>query len=191
MEFDGLTRACASRAEFRSVRRGKAVLVGMGCFNDPHPEGELLSCGVTGSLVPELKLYGAVEGTRIVDINGNELWSRDPAAKPTGLPEVSVYATDRIVDEPDERQWLHKRTGAHVLDMESGILARTGRLKRIVRVVSDNPSFLLRMAAFMLLPNGRTDKLALGWALKMDPVGTLPELLQLWKALRSFKNLGL
>ena len=43
------------------------------------------------------------------------------------------------MDGADERRRLHERTGADAVDLESGPLARTGRLRGVLRAVSDTP----------------------------------------------------
>ena len=47
-------------------------------------------------------------------------------------------ASGSVANEPDARRDLAKRSGASVVDMESGVLASTGRLARVVRAVSDS-----------------------------------------------------
>ena len=46
---------------------------------------------------------------------------------------------ERVVDDPVERAALAERTGAIACDMESGVLASTGRLRGVVRAVADGP----------------------------------------------------
>jgi hypothetical protein len=53
---------------------------------------------------------------------------------------VTILAADAIVDDPAERRRLHERTGADAADLESGALARSGRLQGVLRAVSDTPS---------------------------------------------------
>ena len=51
----------------------------------------------------------------------------------------TILASERVVDDPAERRELHERTGADAVDLESGPLARSGRLRGVLRAVSDTP----------------------------------------------------
>jgi hypothetical protein len=57
-----------------------------------------------------------------------------------GARQATVLATTSVADDPAERRALYERSGADVADMESGVLARSGRLVGCVRAVSDTPS---------------------------------------------------
>ena len=57
------------------------------------------------------------------------LWEDGPLGVP-GAEPVTILAADAIVDDPAERRRLHERTGADAADLESGPLARSGRLQR-------------------------------------------------------------
>lgn len=190
MHVTELTRACATKAEAWAAGTANKVLVGIGCFNDPNPAGDLMSWGVCGSTVLDLRLGDAVEGVRIVDVNGYTLWERDQRAAPTGLREVTVHSPESIVDDPKEREWLRVRTKAQILDLESGILARTGRLRRVVRVVSDDPHSLLYLSAYFALRNGAIDMPMLGWAMKVAPIETAMQIAKLSKAIYSLSRVS-
>jgi hypothetical protein len=190
MHISELTRACATKAEVWAAGNVKKVLVGIGCFNDPNPAGELMSWGVSGSGTADLMLAEAVEGIRIVDVNGATLWQRDPFDEPTGLREVIVHTPERVIDDAGERGWLHERTGAHIFDLESGILARTRRLRRIVRVISDRPHSPLHLAASFARRSGGVDAAMLGWAMKTDPIGTSVQLAKLSRVIYSLSRLS-
>jgi hypothetical protein len=134
MDADGVTLACATRAELRAARRAgaRASLVGLGARNGV-PEGPLVSFGLAGALRDDLPVGTVLDATRVVDSEGVELWSREGAG-------ATILAAERIVDDPEERRLLHGRTGADAIDLESGPLARTGRLHRVLRAVSDTPA---------------------------------------------------
>jgi hypothetical protein len=129
-----VTLVCATRAELRAARRAgaRAALVGLGARNGV-PEGPLVSFGLAGALRDDLPVGTVLDATRVVDADGSELWSRDGDG-------TTILAADRIVDDPEERRLLHERTGADAIDLESGPLARTGRLDRVLRAVSDTPA---------------------------------------------------
>jgi hypothetical protein len=134
MDADGVTLACATRAELRAARRtgARAALVGLGAANGV-PEGPLVSFGLAGGLRDDLPVGTVLDVTRVVDAEGGVLWSREGSG-------ATILAGERIVDDPEERRRLHERTGADAIDLESGPLARTGRLQGVLRAVSDTPA---------------------------------------------------
>jgi adenosylhomocysteine nucleosidase len=140
MDADGLTFACATEAERRVARRAGArtALVGLGAVNGV-PEGPLVSFGLAGALRDGLDPGTVVDATRIVDVEGAVLWEGGPLGV-RGAETVTILAAREVVDDPAERLRLHERTGADVADLESGPLARSGRLQGALRAVSDTPS---------------------------------------------------
>jgi hypothetical protein len=80
-----------------------------------------------------------VDATRVVDVEGAVLWEGGPLGVPGAQP-ATILAAAAIVDDPAERRALHERTGADAADLESGPLARSGRLQGVLRAVSDTPS---------------------------------------------------
>src|SRR5689334_11132860 len=140
MDADRVTLACATAAELRTARRAGArtALVGLGARNG-LPEGPLVSFGLVGALRDGLAPGTVVDATKIVDVEGTVLWDDGPLGVPGALP-VTILAAETIVDDPAERRRLHERTGADAADLESGPLARSGRLQGVLRAVSDTPS---------------------------------------------------
>jgi hypothetical protein len=137
---DALLLACATAAEVRAARRAGAcpALVGLGAANG-IPDGPLVSFGLAGALRDDLAAGTVLDATRVVDADGAVLWEGGPLGV-TGAQEGTILAADVIVDAPEERRRLHERTGADAVDLESGPLARTGRLRAVVRAVSDTPA---------------------------------------------------
>jgi hypothetical protein len=137
MDAHGVTLACATRAELRAARRAgaRAALVGLGAPNGV-PEGQLVSFGLAGALRDDLPVGTVLDVTRVVDADGTELWSGEGLGISQG---GTILAAGTIVDDPGERRRLHARTGADAVDLESGPLARTGRLRGVLRAVSDTP----------------------------------------------------
>jgi hypothetical protein len=82
-----------------------------------------------------------------------------------------LLAADAIVDDPGERRLLHERTGALAADLESGPLARTGRLAGCVRVVSDTPGRRLNGIGNAVTAEGRTSWSGLLKSFLRSPVG--------------------
>jgi 4-hydroxy-3-methylbut-2-enyl diphosphate reductase len=134
-----LTLVCALAIEEKAARRAgvAAARVGLGATG-VLPEGDLVSFGLAGALVEDLDPGQVICAARLVDRHGATLWEGVPLGIPGSIPAV-VCASDRIVDSPAERKALAHQSGALAVDMESAVLARSGRLAAIVRVVSDCP----------------------------------------------------
>ena len=135
-----MTLACATTAELRAARRARvpSALVGLGASNGV-PDGPLVSFGLAGALRDDLPAGTVLDATRVVAADGSVLWEGGGLEVPGGRP-ATILAADRVLDSAGERLRAHERTGADAVDLESGPLARTGRLKGVLRVVSDTPS---------------------------------------------------
>lgn len=166
-----LTLACATSAERRAaVRAGaRAALIGLAGRNG-LPEGRLVSFGLAGALSDELACGEVLDAVRVVDAAGNVLWEGEPLG--VGRP-ATILGADGVVDDPAERSRLRERTGADAVDLESGPLARAGRLAGGVRVVSDTPSRPLDGLARAVRPDGSVDPVGLVRALATTPRGFL------------------
>jgi hypothetical protein len=171
MDADGVTLACATAAELRAARRAGArtALVGLGARRG-LPDGPLVSFGLAGALRDGLAPGTVVDATRIVDVEGTVLWDDGPLGVP-GAEPVTMLAADSVVDDPDERRRLHERTGADTADLESGPLARSGRLHGVLRAVSDTPSRPLDGLADGVKDDGGYDWPALARAFARSPRG--------------------
>jgi hypothetical protein len=178
--------ACATAAEARAARRAglKAALVGIGATRGV-PEGRLVSFGLAGGL-NGLEVGTIVDATRVVAEDGTVLWE-GPGLGIAGAQAGTVLALDRIADTPEERRSLHERTGADVVDMESGVLAATGRLDGCVRAVSDTPREPLGPVALLVAPEGgfRASGLA---ALARRPAAAARALGNIRSALRALSS---
>ncbi|HEV3404301.1 MAG TPA: hypothetical protein VG073_08420 [Gaiellaceae bacterium] len=140
MDTDGLTLACATAAEERAAQRGGARAARIGLAGAIGlPEGSFVSFGLAGALTDELACGDVVDADRVVSIDGETLWEGEPLGVP-GARRGTVVAGEHIVDPADQRAALHARTGAIAVDLESGPLARAGKLRGVVRIVSDTPS---------------------------------------------------
>jgi len=164
-----VTFACATAAERRAARRAgvRFALVGLGVRNGV-PEGPVVSFGLTGALRDGLAPGTVVDATRIVDVEGTVLWDSGPLGVP-GAEPVTMLAADAVVDDPDERRRLHERTGADTADLESGPLARSGRLRGVLRAVSDTPAQPLDGIASGVKDDGGYDWPALARAFARSP----------------------
>ena len=152
-----LTLACALEVEERAARKAgaPAVRVGLHAAHVPLPDGGIAGFGLAGALVPGLEPGALLTATRIVDESGAVLWEGEPLAVP-GARRAVVCAAERVVDDPAERRELAARTGADAVDMESGVLARSGRLAGVVRAVSDTPARPVGCLACASKEDGRT-----------------------------------
>ena len=156
MDTDGLTFACATSAEERVARRAglNAVRVGLGVANGV-PEGRLVSFGVAGSL-GELQVGEVLDATRVVDETGATLWE-GPGLGARGARTGVLLGGDVLVHDAAERDQLRAASGADAVDMESGTLARSGRLAGVVRAISDDASSAVEGLDGTIHADGRTN----------------------------------
>ena len=155
MDLDGVTLACATKTEARVARRlgARAAVVGVGARRGV-PDGRLVSFGLAGGLHDGVALGEVLDAVRVVDEQGRTVWEGAPLGA-RGARHATLLAARRLVDDPGERRVLHERTGADAVDMESGELARSGRLAGCLRAVSDTPSRTLGPLAGTLGQDGR------------------------------------
>jgi Phosphorylase superfamily len=156
VDADGLTFACATSAEERVARRLglNAVRVGV-CVANGVPEGRLVSFGLAGSL-GELRIGDVLDATRVVDEAGTTIWE-GPGLGVHGARAGVVLGGDALVHDPAERARLREASGADAVDMESGVLARSGRLAGVVRAISDDAGSAVEGVDRTVHADGRTD----------------------------------
>ncbi len=125
------------------------------------PDGQLVLAGVAGAVAPGLGpgdivvadrvvLDGAADGDAAVVLPGAA-----DLAKALRIAGLTVHlgpvgGTDRIVTGAVRAAWADR--GALAVDMESGVLARTGRLAAVVRAIVDTPAHPL--VSLGTLPRG-------------------------------------
>jgi len=182
--------ACATTAEQRAARRAgfRTARIGV-CARRGVPAGELVSFGVAGGL-NSMEIGCVLDATRIVDEQGRVLWEGEGLGV-AGARPGTILASDRIVEDPAERRRLHELTGADAVDMESGVLAATGRLRGCVRAVSDTPERPLGPLADALTPDGRPRPLGFLKALALEPSKTVRALVNIRTALRALASASL
>ncbi len=170
MDADGLTFACATTAERRAGERAglRAELVGLGGVNG-LPDGPLVSYGLAGAL-DGLETGTVIDAVRVVDESGAVLWEGEPLGVP-GAVLGTILATERVVDDPDERERLHRDTGADAADLESGVLARSGRLRGVLRAVSDTPERRLHGICNAVKPQGSYHWRGIAGGIARSPLG--------------------
>jgi adenosylhomocysteine nucleosidase len=179
--------ACATRTEARAARRfaARTAVVGIGARRGA-PDGALISFGLAGALHDGLACGDVLDATRVVDVDGNVLWE----GRPLGLSRArvgTILASDVVVDDPEDRRRLHEATGADAVDLESGPLARTGRLAGCVRAISDTPSRTLGPLGKTVGSDGRVEWTGLMRALAR-PRATRRALGGVRRALRSLEE---
>jgi hypothetical protein len=189
VDADGLTFACAMTVEERVARRfGRTALVGLGAANGV-PDGELVSFGIAGALSARLGVGTVIDATRVVDESGAILWEGGPLGATPALTGTILGAT-RIVDDPAERARLHAETGADAVDMESGPLARSGRLVGCLRAISDTPTVRLGGVAEGAKPSGEVDYRGFARGLVRQPLVTARAALGARRALKGLEALA-
>ena len=159
MDVDGLsslTFACATSAEERLARRLglNAVRVGV-CVANGVPEGSLVSFGLAGSL-GELQVGDVLDATRVVDASGATLWE-GPGLGVRGARSGIVLGGEVLVHDAAERTRLREASGADAVDMESGVLARSGRLAGVLRAISDDAGSAVEGVDRTVHADGRTN----------------------------------
>jgi adenosylhomocysteine nucleosidase len=156
VDADGLTFACATSAEERVAKRLGLTTVRVGvCVANGVPEGRLVSFGLAGSL-GELGVGEVLDATRVVDEAGTTLWE-GPGLGVRGARPGVVLGGDVLVHDPVARARLREATGADAVDMESGILARSGRLAGVLRAVSDDAGSAIEGVDTTVHADGRTN----------------------------------
>ena len=156
MDADGLTFACATSAEERVAKRLglDTVRVGLAVANGV-PEGRLVSFGVAGSL-GGLAVGDVLDATRVVDENGATLWE-GPGLGVRGARQGTLLGGSVLVHDEAARDALRAASGADAVDMESGTLARSGRLAGVVRAISDDASSSVEGLDRTIHADGRTN----------------------------------
>jgi hypothetical protein len=158
------------KVEEKAARKAGArtALVGLGA-GLPLPEGQLVSFGFAGGLGDTLRPGTLVTATKVVDPSGRTLWD-GPALEVAGAEPAVVVASDGIANEPEARRTLAEQSGAAVVDMESGVLASTGRLAGVVRAISDSGDQPVGRLACAGKADGGTDWKVVAAAFATEPV---------------------
>jgi nucleoside phosphorylase len=139
----------ARRLGLRTARIGVRGVAGL-------PDGKLVSFGVAGALGDDLRVGDVLDATRVVDSTGATLWEGGGLGV-RGARPGTVLASEVLVHDPAERRRLRAVSGADAVDMESGMLARTGRLAGVVRAISDGVDSDVEGVDSTVHPDGRTD----------------------------------
>jgi adenosylhomocysteine nucleosidase len=154
-----LTFCVATTAEERSAKKlgVHTVRVGIRAANGV-PEGRLVSFGLAGALHDGVAIGDVLDATRVVDESGSLLWEGPGLGVGRG---ATILGSDSLIHDPAERARLHAASGADAVDMESGVLARSGRLAGVLRAVSDDATSVIEGVDSTVHPDGRTDVVGL------------------------------
>ncbi len=141
----------------------------------------VMTCGFAGALDPELKL-AAVVWDADADFSGTA-WLMD-----SGAVRSRFLCETRVAVTAAEKAVLRKRTGADVVEMESGViraLCREGGIpSATVRVISDTAGEDLPLDFNALTtPDLRLDPFKLALALIRSP-GRIPELMRFQRSVQ-------
>jgi adenosylhomocysteine nucleosidase len=149
----------ATTAEERAAKKlgVHTVRVGVRAANGV-PEGRLVSFGLAGALHDGVAIGDVLDATRVVDESGSLLWEGPGLGVGRG---VTILGSDALIHGPAERARLHAASGADAVDMESGVLARSGRLAGVVRVVSDDARSAIEGVDSTVHADGRTNVVGL------------------------------
>jgi nucleoside phosphorylase len=189
LDVDGLTFAVATTAEEKIARKlGPTARIGLAAANGV-PEGRLVSFGIAGSLSGDLAIGTVVDATRVVDESGATLWEGGPLGVQGARPGT-ILGSSRIVDDPAERARLRESSGADAVDMESGALARSGRLAGCIRAISDTPERRLGGIAHGAKANGDTDVLGFLRGFAREPRTTVRAARDAMRALRALEGVA-
>lgn len=182
-----LTLACGLEVEERLARKAgaHAALVGLGAGR-PLPEGRLVSFGVCGALVAGLEPGALLTARKVVAADGAVLWEGDPLDVPGALR--AVICASEVANEPEARRALAERSGAVAVDMESGVLAASGRLVGVVRAVSDAADEPVGRLVCAGKPDGRTDWAVVARAFVLEPLRSLRTALDARRAFASLRH---
>jgi nucleoside phosphorylase len=146
----------------------RVVRAGLGA-NAPLPDGRLVSFGLAGALVAGLEPGDLVTAREIVDGEGRRLWAGEPLPVP-GARVAVLCGAGRVVDDPGDRRRLATRSGADAVEMESGVIAASGRLAGAVKAISDTPARPVGRLARAATPAGDVNWAALAAAFATQPV---------------------
>jgi hypothetical protein len=122
------------------------------------PEGRLVSFGLAGALHDGVAIGDVLDATRVVAEDGSVLWE----GPGLGVGRTAtILGADALIHDPTERARLRAASGADAVDMESGVLARSGRLAAVLRVVSDDADSVIEGVDATVHPDGRTNVVGL------------------------------
>ncbi len=159
----------------------------------------VLSIGICGALSPELRIGDCIVATEVVagdqHLMADASWVKELLTLVPGTQRGVLLGSDSIIAGHEEKERLHRATGAVAVDMESHVAARLAQAKGVpfaaLRVVSDSQSQSLPPAALVaMLPNGKVNVPAVILSLVSRPA-QIPALIRTaWEAEKAFRALS-
>jgi nucleoside phosphorylase len=148
-----------------------------------------VSFGLAGALHDGFRVGEILDATRVVDSAGATLWEGAPLGV-AGAREATVLASDVLVHDASERRRLHATSGADAVDMESGVLAASGRLEGVVRAISDVPASAVAGVDETVHADGRTNVVGLVRWVALKRGDAIRSIRDAMTALRALRRLG-
>jgi adenosylhomocysteine nucleosidase len=114
-----------------------------------HSPGLLISAGVAGSLVADLKVGATIFPATVIDSQDGSRHQTAIDASPVGNTSVgrTILVTYPEVASVAQKQQLAKSYGAHAVDMEAAAVARSAQAHNLpflaVKAISDDVNFEL------------------------------------------------
>jgi phosphorylase superfamily protein len=134
----------------------------------------VILAGLGGALDPKLKVGDVV------------CYSAEPGRWPElPYPWDKIFTSEGIVDTPEKKAEIFKRTGAAVVDMETGIVEamtrEAGVPLLVIRAISDTASDVIPAKLINWVDSrGRPKKAKAAWDMARDP-GLVPQITRLSK----------
>jgi adenosylhomocysteine nucleosidase len=181
--FQGVRIAVAeSGVGFARARQATQALI------EAHTPPWILSCGLSGALLPEMKIGNIVIATSVIDTHGHEIKIdlNMPADPAKGLYCGRVLTADALVRTVQEKQELAKQREAIAVDMESLAVAQVATEAKhgfmAVRAISDDMSADLPPEVLSVVgPTGMT-RLGAAFSAAWKRPGSVKEMWQLREA---------
>ena len=156
--LDGLTFACATTAEERVARR-------LGLSRRPRRRacGERRAGGAgrlvrsRGRAARRARRRRRASTRRVSSTRRARRCGKAARSACAARAAAVVLASDELVHDPAERRRLRESSGADAVDMESGVLAASGRLAGVLRAISDVPASAIEGVDSTVRADGRTD----------------------------------
>jgi len=153
-----------SNANAEGATRGAAALLRIGAT-------KLLSFGCAGGLSSSVQ-PGTVIVADYIHVDGKNVPTDQILSARFGAHHArqgGILHSDIMIAEAEEKQQLYRETRCVAVDMESGVLARTGLPFAVLRVVCDDFAKDLPPAARVALSNGSVQVTALTRSLVRHP----------------------
>ncbi len=160
----------------------------------------LISWGCAGALSKPLKPGHLVVATQLIDQNNNVIDQQSawPEYLLNNLTIPQVIAPGRLLESPQlvtnkkDKEYLHDKTHADLVDMESGAVARIAHRNHLpfvaIRAIADTRSMNLPKAVSHSLDNNGEVQLPILFKYLITHLHEIPELIKLGLSFNSAKK---